>query len=96
MCNLAQRPERYEFDTVIYAAGIQVRSESSHCSSANVVPFIWWYTKVVDWSTEVVLASLVKGNELFGSTILWVFEKDAGCVPLIHIALFLPNNATSD
>lgn len=69
----------------MYTVDVQLSSELSHCSLANVVPFIWWYRKVADWSAKVALASLVKGNKLFGVGTLPDYERVAGYVPLTYI-----------
>lgn len=72
----------------MYTEGIQTFNNASHCSSANVVPFIWWYRKV-DWPV-VTLVSLVNGKVLFGVPNAWysgIRLNIAGCVPLIQIAL---------
>ena len=73
---------------VMYSVATQTLRDSSHCSSTNVVPFIWWHKKVIDLSAEFTLASLVNGNEMF--------SKVTGWVPLINMASDYPTVATSD
>ena len=52
---------------------------------------------VADWSARVTLASLAKGNELFGnSTRPPPLPTNVGCVSLIQIAYSEPNVAISD
>ena len=84
----------------MYSEGNHVLEVWSHCSSAMVVPLIWWYKKVVDRSDAVALASLVKGNEEFGGTsgrpATTLLPPITGCVPLIHMKIWAWNVAISD
>ena len=83
----------------MYSEGIQAVKESSHCSSAKVVPLIWWYRKVADPSAKVTLASLAKRNALSGSALSGAPPSEVyntGFVPLIQIAYCKPNIAISD
>ena len=51
----------------MYVEGAHEFNDGTNCSSANVVPLIWWYKKLAVPSSVVMLAILLNGKETLGA-----------------------------